>query len=101
MRCHNHDAAKSGAEDGVLAEIQQGQAGAGLQAGRFVLFQRIVVPVRLVFLVVEILDGFVVDQRIYRLVSGLILRLVHEHAELRSPLSDAQRVQGVHAHATE
>lgn len=53
---HDHDHAEAGAEDGVLAEVERGEAGRGLQRRVLVHLQARVVLLQLVLLVVEILE---------------------------------------------
>lgn len=53
---HYHDDSEPGAEYGVLAEVQQRQAGGGLQRRRLVRAERRVVLLQLVLLIVEVLE---------------------------------------------
>ena len=55
----------------------------------------------LVLLIVEVLDCLVVDQAVHRLVSSLIVRLVHGHPELSSPLGEGEGEHAVHDHGGE
>ena len=52
---HDHDGSDADAEDGILAPVEEGQAGGGLQRCLLILLQLHVILLRFVLLVVEIL----------------------------------------------
>ncbi len=73
-------------DDQLLAGVEQGQGGLALDARLAQLLQRLVVAPRLEGLVVEVLDGFVVEQRVDGLGLAGGFQLVHLAAELGAPL---------------
>ena len=89
---HEHDGGKSRRKNGVLPKVEQGQALARLQRSLLEQEEAFVVFLCLELLVVKVLDGLVVDERIDGFVSSLIFGSVHLDSELGPPLRDAQRV---------
>ena len=74
------------ADDELLTRIEHGERGLAFQAGLAQTFQCLVVAAGFKRLVVEVLDGFVVQQRIdgFGLAGGL--HLVHVAADLHAPI---------------
>ena len=74
--------------DELLAAIEQTQRALAFQTYAAQLLQVFVIAVRLKVFVVEVFDGFVVQQRVHRLgVGGRILR-IRGAPELRAPLRE-------------
>ena len=89
---HRHQA---DGDDQLLAGVQQRQRGLALQAGAAQALQALVVAAGLEALVVEVLDGLVVQQRVHRLGVGGGIELVGLAAELRAPLGHRDREDDV------
>ena len=75
-------------DDGRLAGIQQRQRGLGLDRRILPALQAFIITTRFEFLVVEVLDGFIIEQRINGAYIGLGIEVVHAAPEVRAPFSD-------------
>ena len=80
---HRHQ--RSG-NDELLSGVEQAQRGLALHGGTAVFLQVLVVSFGFEFFVVEVFDGFVVQQRINGAAVGRGIHLVHALSELRAPL---------------
>ena len=83
-----HDGAQRGAEDGVLPEVEHGEAVARLERLGLEGGEALVVGPGLVPLVVEVLDRLEVDERVdgLGLLFRLVVRLRRRHRERVSPV---------------
>ena len=82
---HVHHYCQGGGEDDVLARVEEGKRGGDLDAVLLVLGQGLVVAADLVGFVVEVLDGFVVDERVNSDGRRLVIRGVGLATELGAP----------------
>jgi hypothetical protein len=85
---HQHQAHR---DQRLLAGVEHAQRALALDGGLAVAVQAGVVALRLELLVVEVLDGLVVDERVDRAALRHRVELVHGLAELRAPFGHRDR----------
>ena len=90
-----HDQSHSNGDDRALADVEQRERGVALDRGGLPALHALVVAQRLVFLVVEILDGLVVEKTVHRARVRPGVELVHRAPEPGSPLGDRDRERDV------
>ena len=85
---HGHQA---DGDDQLLPRVEQAQRGLALDRGTAVALQVFVIAPSLKLFIVEVLDGFVVEQRVNRPAVGSRVELVHSFAKLGAPLGHGNR----------
>lgn len=98
---HVHHSGEGSGEDEVLTGIEICERGGNFDAGSLVVLQRRVVAVGFVRLIVEILDGFVVDERVHRDCGTSVVGGVGLLAEFGSPRGGADGEPGVGRHGAD
>ncbi|MNM92436.1 hypothetical protein D3C81_1047690 [compost metagenome] len=89
---HRGDASR---DHGSLAQVERRQAGGGLDLGILQVAQILVVARRLVFLVVEVLDRLVVEQRVHGTFVGAGVGLHRGAVVAGAPFGDGEGPQAV------
>mmetsp|Transcript_11240 Transcript_11240/g.31745 ORF Transcript_11240/g.31745 Transcript_11240/m.31745 type:complete len:443 (+) Transcript_11240:2838-4166(+) len=87
-----HNTGETRGKDGVLSKVEQRQRTLRLESSLLIARQPLLVLLHLVRLVVEVLDGLVVEQTVHHPARGLVLQPVHVPPELRPPLGNPHRV---------
>ncbi len=81
-----------------MADVQQRERNFAFDRRRFVRLQRLIKAPRLVVFIAEILDRFVVQQRVDGFGVGLSVHLVHVPAVFQPPLGYRHGPKDVNAH---
>src|SRR5690554_2046683 len=95
---HGHDDNQCHADDQRLTGVQGGQGQTVFQPGLFPVVQVLVVEFGFVAFVVEVFDGFIVQQAVDGPGVGLVVPCISFPHELGSPLGDFDGEHNVHHH---
>src|SRR6476620_4642734 len=91
LRSKNHEQRHRDRDDETLTDIEQPQRGLGRNRGTLVLPQVLIVAPGLVLLVIEVLDGLVVEKAVDGTGVGARIELVSATAYVGAPLGDPDR----------